>query len=341
MTARKRFKQRVRARAAKTGEPYTVARRHLEVRPDKEPTMPETMTITNTLHGFALQLPEGWREVPPDITASHWQVATFRDEAGRLTAGLLLTPAQGRSIADIAEEIRSGYEANGVEGLDSRTIPLAGHKAYRLEGRGGGFCVVEYILVADDRTYRLALRTDDLEADRATLDQIATSLRLIGATGPMPDALQRPALTDRARKVLRIAASEARSVHSAAPTTAHLFFAMVAEEEGVAAVVLRGQGLELDRVREALADAPSDGNGERVGATDDLTELVREHAPTLARQLGNYYVGTEHLLLAVLRTDNPGSVLARRLGVDSEAVRRAVAELLTANLNDRITGAGS
>jgi hypothetical protein len=249
MTARKRFKQRVRARAAKTGEPYTVARRHLEVRPDKEPTVPETMTITDTLHGFALELPKGWREVPPDVTATHWQVATFRDQAGRLTAGLVLTPAQGRSVADIAEAARSGYEADGVGSLDSRSIPLSDLEAYRLEGSFGGLGVVEYIVVANDRAYQLVLRTEQLEADRATFDGMARSLRVIDATGPMPQPFQRPALTDRARKVLRIAASEARSVHSAGTTAAHLFVALLAEEEGVAAVVLRGQGLELDSVR--------------------------------------------------------------------------------------------
>src|SRR5205823_14550059 len=63
MTARKRFKRRVRARAAKTGESYAVARRHLDHRPGQEPNVPEFRTVTNTLHGFAVDLPEGWREV--------------------------------------------------------------------------------------------------------------------------------------------------------------------------------------------------------------------------------------------------------------------------------------
>src|SRR5688500_16995894 len=122
MTARKRFKRRVRARAAKTGESYMVARRLLEHRCGLEQALSESNTITDQLHGFALDLPEGWNRVDPSVTASHWQVAAFdgSEEHAHRYAALLILPTGGRSLDEIATSAVSTYEKNRVEGLEVR-----------------------------------------------------------------------------------------------------------------------------------------------------------------------------------------------------------------------------
>lgn len=342
MTARKRFKQRVRARAAKTGESYAVARRQLDHRPGQEPKVPEFRNVTNTLHGFAIDLPEGWREVPPEALATHWQVASFEAGDGSgAGAAVLASPSGDQPAAVIAAATRAAYEA---QGMDTSGGPerFADGDGYRLEGRRatatGELTLIDYIVVSADRAYRLVLTTSDIDRDRATFAEIAASFKIIEATAPLPDASPPPALTDRARKVVVLAAGAASELHVSTPTTAHLFYGLVAEGDGMAAVVLRDMGLDAGRVKSALAGSHQAGDATSAPDESDLKELLTETAPTIARDLGHYYIGTEHLLLAVLRSENRGSALARELGVDFGAVRSRIAALLTESLNRQVTG---
>lgn len=343
MTERKRFKRRVRSRAAQTGESYMVARRLLEHRSGLERTLSETNTITDQLHGFSLELPAGWKRVDPSVTASHWQVAAFdgSEEHAHRYAALLILPTGDRSLDEIVNSAVSTYTKSRVEGLDVHEATLAGLDARRVVGhmdtRGTTIHVIEHIAVDDDRVLRLAVRTNDLERDQQHADQIAKSFRTLPPAAPLPTPGASPPRTDRALRTVRLAARIANELNAGPPTTAHLVWGLAADEGGVAAVALRQAGIDADRVRAALGDPLPEPAPSASEVSDDLAHLVGTVAPSIAVGLGHYYVGTEHLLLAVVGHDCPGQALLTSLGVQPAALRAAVATILTSMLEERIT----
>ena len=343
MTERKRFKRRVRSRAAKTGESYMVARRLLEHRSGQEHTLSETNTITDQLHGFSLDLPAGWKRVDPSVTASHWQVAAFdgSGEHAHRYAALLILPTRGRSLDEVATSAVSAYTKSRVEGLEVHEAKLAGLDARRVVGhmdtRGTTIHVIEHIAIDDDRVLRLAVRTNDMERDQQDAAQIAKSFRAFPPAAPLSSPGGSPPRTDRALRTIRLAASIANELNAGPPTTAHLVWGLAADEDGVAAVALRDVGMDADRIRTALGDPLPEPAPSSSEVSDDLAHVVGTVAPSVAVGLGHYYVGTEHLLLAVLGHDCPGQALLTSLGVQPPALRASVATILTSMLEERIT----
>src|SRR5437764_6559830 len=82
MTANKNFKRRVRDRARRTGESYTAALRHLRQLDVKEPTV-QWQRIEKTDFGYAISVPAGWTERPPDLKNSPLETARFGEETDR------------------------------------------------------------------------------------------------------------------------------------------------------------------------------------------------------------------------------------------------------------------
>ena len=346
MTARRQFKRRVRARAEKTGEPYMVARRQLEHRSGQERPMPETTSITDDRNGFSITLPEGWRQVEPHVTASHWQVATFdgREEGAHRYAALLVLPANDKSIEEIVANAAATYTKSGVADVTVEEVSFAERPGRRIEGsldtRGTTIRVVEHIVVEGDRVYRLAVRSDDIARDRADLDTLVTTFRLRPPTAALKTPGSGAPLTDRALRVVRIADRLAAELGHDAPTGAHLLYGLAAESDGVAGVVVSQAGITASQIRDAVAAvAPSETPA--MPPSHKLEHIARRVAPTLATELGHYFVGTEHLLLAVLRDDNDGRALLLTLGLDPAVARAAIASILTASLEERITGGAS
>ncbi|WP_166427276.1 Clp protease N-terminal domain-containing protein [Nonomuraea mesophila] len=125
-------------------------------------------------------------------------------------------------------------------------------------------------------------------------------------------ALRKPLerlLTTRARRVLDLAAQEARAEGHDRVTGDHLLAGLARLDEGVAVITLRTLGVDL-RGERATA------SGEDI---DRLTELARREAASL----GHRYVGTEHLLLGLLHGDG-----AEALGVGLSRAREQVVEVL-------------
>jgi len=112
--------------------------------------------------------------------------------------------------------------------------------------------------------------------------------------------------------------------------TEHLLLALIQEEGGVAGRVLRDLGLELDRVREVVERFS--GTGTHRGGKIDLSpgvQQVLEYAIDEARRMGHHYIGTEHLLLGLIRS-NEGTAMdvLRKLGVTPEQIRRQTRRVL-------------
>ena len=109
--------------------------------------------------------------------------------------------------------------------------------------------------------------------------------------------------TERARKVLTLAQEEAQRFNHNYIGTEHLLLGLVREGEGVAAKVLANLGVELNKVRTAVEFII--GRGDRtvvgeIGLTPRAKKVI-ELAVDEARRLNHHYIGTEHLLLGLVR----------------------------------------
>ena len=136
--------------------------------------------------------------------------------------------------------------------------------------------------------------------------------------------------TQRARRVLSLAHQEAERMRQNVIGTEHLLLALIEEEGGVAGRVLRDLGLEPDRVREMVERMS--GLGQYRGGKIDLApgvQQVLEFAIEEARRMGHHYIGTEHLLLGLVRSQEGLAMeVLRKLGVTSEQIRRQTRRIL-------------
>lgn len=136
--------------------------------------------------------------------------------------------------------------------------------------------------------------------------------------------------TQRARRVLSLAHQEAERLRQNAIGTEHLLLGLIEEEGGVAGRVLRDLGLEPDRVREIVERLG--GYGQYRGGKIDLSpgvQQVLEYAIEEARRMGHHYIGTEHLLLGLVRsTEGSAGEVLRKLGVTPEQIRRQTRRVL-------------
>jgi len=136
--------------------------------------------------------------------------------------------------------------------------------------------------------------------------------------------------TQRARKVLSLAYLEAEKMRHESIGTEHLLLGLLIEEGGIAGRVLRELGIDIERVREIILRTVGEGR-ETPPAKLELsadTQQVLEYAVEEARRLGNHYIGTEHLLLALIRHEGTAMEVLRRLGLTPDEVRRQTRTLL-------------
>ncbi len=137
--------------------------------------------------------------------------------------------------------------------------------------------------------------------------------------------------TERARKVLQLAQEEAQRFNHNYIGTEHLLLGLVREGEGVAAKVLANLGVELNKVRSAVEFII--GRGDRTVAGDiGLTpraKKVIELSVDEARRLNHHYIGTEHLLLGLVREgEGIAAGVLESLGVSLDKVRSQVIYVL-------------
>ncbi len=135
--------------------------------------------------------------------------------------------------------------------------------------------------------------------------------------------------TQRARRVLALAHQEAESAHQGMIGTEHLLLGLLTEDGGVAGRVLRELGLETERVREMIQRVSAEGHSDsgRIELAPD-TQLVLEYAIEEARKMGHHYIGTEHLLLGLVRSEGAAMEVLKKLGVTPDQVRRQTRRVL-------------
>jgi len=150
--------------------------------------------------------------------------------------------------------------------------------------------------------------------------------RVAGSVGTMFERF-----TDRARRVVVLAQEEARMLEHNYIGTEHLLLALIHEGEGVAATALRALDVDLDTLRrevEALVgrgQQPASGHIPFTPRAKKVLELALRESV----QLGHDFIGTEHLLLGLVREgEGPAAQVLAQRGIELDAIRQQVIRLL-------------
>ncbi|KPK97049.1 MAG: hypothetical protein AMJ95_11140 [Omnitrophica WOR_2 bacterium SM23_72] len=138
--------------------------------------------------------------------------------------------------------------------------------------------------------------------------------------------------TERARKVIILAKEEARRFNHDYIGTEHILLGLIREGEGVAAAVLQKMGVSLENIRLEIEKLVQPGPTTQIIGDIPFTPRAKkalELAAEEARALGHNYIGTEHLLLGLIREgEGIASQVLMNLGMDLNTVRNEVMELL-------------
>lgn len=144
--------------------------------------------------------------------------------------------------------------------------------------------------------------------------------------------------TDRARRVVVLAQEHARLLNHSYIGTEHLVLGLLHEGEGVAAQALKASGLDLEKLRARVieiaepGEQPSHGHIPfTVSAKKALEFTLRE-----ALQLGSRFIGTEHLLLGLIRDGGTGAEALAAAGVATDGLRLHVLETLRRQLTSDV-----
>lgn len=153
--------------------------------------------------------------------------------------------------------------------------------------------------------------------------------------------------TDRARKVMQLANQEAQRFNHEYIGTEHILLGLVKEGSGVAANVLKNLDIDLRKIRLEVEKIVQTGPGSEMVTMGKLPQTPRakkviEYSIEEARNLNHNYVGTEHLLLGLLREqEGVAAQVLMNLGLKLEDVREEVLNLLGHNMpNESESGGG-
>ena len=151
-----------------------------------------------------------------------------------------------------------------------------------------------------------------------------------GRDGTLDDVFER--FTDRARRVLTFAQEESRLLNHSFIGTEHILLGLIREGDGVGALALRSLGISFqavrDKVQETIGTAGTVPNGSP--PFTPRAKKVLELALREALQLNHSYVGTEHILLGLVREgEGVAATVLVSLGADLPRVRQAVNSLMS------------
>jgi len=149
--------------------------------------------------------------------------------------------------------------------------------------------------------------------------------------------------TERVRKVLAMSREESSALHHEYVGTEHILLGLLAEGEGVASAVMQSLHVDLDKAREDVLLHLKRGNPERTTGPDlpytSRAKKVLELSMSEARDCNHSYVGTEHLLLGLLREER--GIAAQVLTNNGLTLARARAETLRILGNPDVAGDAS
>src|ERR671930_116630 len=150
--------------------------------------------------------------------------------------------------------------------------------------------------------------------------------------------------TDRARRVVVLSQEEARMLNHNYIGTEHILLGLIHEGEGVAAKALESLGISLDAVRGQVEEIIGQGQAAPTGHIPftPRAKKVLELSLREALQLGHNYIGTEHMLLGLVREgEGVAAQVLISLGADLSRVRQQVIQLLSGHLGAKDAPAGA
>ncbi|HVM11094.1 MAG TPA: ATP-dependent Clp protease ATP-binding subunit [Actinomycetota bacterium] len=148
--------------------------------------------------------------------------------------------------------------------------------------------------------------------------------------------------TDRARRVVVLAQEEARLLNHNYIGTEHILLGLIHEGEGVAAKALESLGISLEAVRQQVEEIIGQGQSTPAGHIPftPRAKKVLELSLREALQLGHNYIGTEHILLGLIREgEGVAAQVLQKLGADLNRVRQQVIQLLSGYTGGKEPGA--
>ena len=136
--------------------------------------------------------------------------------------------------------------------------------------------------------------------------------------------------TERVRKILHLARDEALRFKHGVIGTEHLLLAMIKEGEGVGAMVLINLGIELTELRKSIENSMSLGHGGKLDVPfSNDARVCLNYSMEEAKNFGHSYVGTEHLLLGIIRTEGSlGAQILESIGIDYGTIKNEIIQLL-------------
>jgi ATP-dependent Clp protease ATP-binding subunit ClpC len=150
--------------------------------------------------------------------------------------------------------------------------------------------------------------------------------------------------TDRARRVVVLAQEEARMLNHNYIGTEHILLGLIHEGEGVAAKALESLGISLEAVRQQVEEIIGQGQQAPSGHIPftPRAKKVLELSLRESLQLGHNYIGTEHILLGLLREgEGVAAQVLVKLGADLNRVRQQVIQLLHGHRGEELEGSAA
>jgi ATP-dependent Clp protease ATP-binding subunit ClpA len=165
-------------------------------------------------------------------------------------------------------------------------------------------------------------------------DELAESIeRTVTSAGGMMTIGQMLPFTPRAKKVLELAANEARAMSHKYIGTEHLLLGLIKEGDGVAVAVMRGMGIDTDELTESIERAVTSAGGmmtiSQMLPFTPRAKKVLELAANEARAMSHKYIGTEHLLLALMKdTESAAANALGAAGLEYDRVKEEIGRVL-------------
>ena len=310
----------------------------------------ELVRVEKPNFGFAMHIPADWREEPPNLNNSPHEVARFYYR-GATVKGIVVmrNPKKGESSARAwAEETREVLEALGSTKFALTELTITDRPAARLDfempqpgALRSNWVTHEYFVVAYGIGFCFALGSETAEEDSALLDAVA--LRLEVFEPRFEKELQASNFTNWfPRPRAAYAAAQARAHRRGEAVNAkHLLVGLMEIGDGVAFNALHATGLTSERLAAEFEREPvSATSGDSSALTPQAYQMLATSAPQLAATLGHPYIGTEHVLLAIMAADadDGAAALLESAGTTKQAVRNALADELEQVIERTVRG---
>jgi hypothetical protein len=280
---------------------------------------------------FAVDVPERWNSFPPEPTNSPNEVIRFASNEGGMHILIIFrqhhNPSGDLGLEWHVEKVKQVLTSKGFSNFVTAETIIGSQKALTLDfdkpQEDGTWSCRHYFVTEGTLVFALGFGTSRKASMVDLFDRMAKSFKILeGPKEPLNN------FTPRAKQVVALARREADRLHHAQVSTAHFLLGLIELGQGPAVSVLKKMGLDLEVVRAAVIrdlGAPSEANVSGRVPYDHAAKKSLAFAGKEAFSLGHSYLGTEHMLLALLRGgDDTAARVLKTFGVDFARTRAEI-----------------